>query len=745
MQAITIRLILAVIFISSLTALSGCNEDLSSQGYKYSPDLTGPAPDNADTHGASIAISSPPRDVNGFTGDTATFSVTAHSSSSLHYQWFHNGNLIAGATSSSLSFVIGSNADAGTYLVEISNDSDTLSKSAQLTVGSAPDITRQPLDVSLYPGDTAVFTVAATGDNLQYEWQTRSLTGWETTTTTTDTLVVEDVSTSTTTQYRVKVKNGGGTKTSRTTRINVKSDLSISSQPISVTTTAGANVNFSVTASGYGTLSYQWYKAGTAISNGSKFSGSNSATLGISSVTNADASLYHVVVSNQDGFTLASNPAQLSLSGPIAITVNPTDTKLYTGQSGSLNVGATGDGPISYQWQKWNGSSWSYVSGATSARLTFSAASTGNAGLYRCAIKNSVSSQVSATATVTVLESVKITQSPASLTVAEGSSAKFTVAASGDNLQYEWTKDGQVISGNSSSLTFAAARSTDAATYGCRVFNAGSSVRCSSFTLAVQSQVSISQQPVSATGYEDGSVTLAVAHTGDSSTSVKWYRNGVLVASGKQSLTLSPLSMSDAGSYQCEVSNSVNTLKCNSVTVTVLEKVRITKQLSSQVLTAGDLITLDIAATGALPITYRCFKDGTLLVTSTSPTDLIIPGSTESDSGSYYCEVSNAGSRVTSTSATITVLVDYKGTIELAWSAPASREDGSSLTNHEIQRYNIYMSTNRYSGFELAKSTETTSAAIGGLAPNTYYLSLTTVDTNNMESMRSSPVAVRVQ
>jgi hypothetical protein len=203
--------------------------------------------------------------------------------------------------------------------------------------------------------------------------------------------------------------------------------------------------------------------------------------------------------------------------------------------------------------------------------------------------------------------------------------------------------------------------------------------------------------------------------------------------------------MADAGSYQCKVSNGNSSASCNKVNVKVLEKVRITKQLSSQVLTAGDNIELNIGASGAKPLTYRCYKDGTLLVTSSNPADLIIPGSTENDSGSYRCNVSNAGSSASTISADITVLTDYNGTIQLAWSAPKKREDGSSLGSAEIHSYNIYLASGLDQQFDLAHSTETTTATLSGLVPRTYYLSLTTVDTNNMESARSAPVAITVR
>jgi hypothetical protein len=75
---------------------------------------------------------------------------------------------------------------------------------------------------------------------------------------------------------------------------------SITTQPASETVAVGSAATFSVTASGSGTLSYQWYMGSTEIS------GATSSTYTISSVASSDAGSYYVTVSNSAGTTTSS-------------------------------------------------------------------------------------------------------------------------------------------------------------------------------------------------------------------------------------------------------------------------------------------------------------------------------------------------------------------------------------------------------------------------------------------------------
>ena len=105
---------------------------------------------------------------------------------------------------------------------------------------------------------------------------------------------------------------GGGSSDSTTsTSSSTVSAPTISTQPTSVTVTAGSAATFSVTATGDGTLTYQWYKSSTAIS------GATSATYTISSAATSDAGSYYVTVTNSGGTTTSST---------VTLTVSSTTT-----------------------------------------------------------------------------------------------------------------------------------------------------------------------------------------------------------------------------------------------------------------------------------------------------------------------------------------------------------------------------------------------------------------------------------
>jgi len=86
----------------------------------------------------------------------------------------------------------------------------------------------------------------------------------------------------------------------------------ISTQPVGASKTVGDSLSLSVSASGSGTLSYQWKK------DGSNLSGKTSATLSIPSVATSDAGSYTVDVTNQETgnapATVTSNAAVVTVT-----------------------------------------------------------------------------------------------------------------------------------------------------------------------------------------------------------------------------------------------------------------------------------------------------------------------------------------------------------------------------------------------------------------------------------------------
>jgi hypothetical protein len=110
-------------------------------------------------------------------GQTATFTVIAAGTAPLAFQWQKNGANIAAATAATYTTPGTTSADSSsTFDVVISNTAGSItSQQATLTVnpaGTAPTITTQPANQTVTAGQTATFSVVATGTaSLSYQWQ----------------------------------------------------------------------------------------------------------------------------------------------------------------------------------------------------------------------------------------------------------------------------------------------------------------------------------------------------------------------------------------------------------------------------------------------------------------------------------------------------------------------------------------------------------------------------------------------
>ena len=120
------------------------------------------------------SISTQPTSISVYSTETATFNVVANGTSPLSYQWRKGGLNISGATGSSYSTPATTTTDNNTeFSVVVTNSVGSVaSVNAILTVTeAAPGISKQPADSSVYEGETASFSVMATGmPSLTYQW-----------------------------------------------------------------------------------------------------------------------------------------------------------------------------------------------------------------------------------------------------------------------------------------------------------------------------------------------------------------------------------------------------------------------------------------------------------------------------------------------------------------------------------------------------------------------------------------------
>jgi hypothetical protein len=82
------------------------------------------------------------------------------------------------------------------------------------------------------------------------------------------------------------------------------------------------------------------------------------------------------------------------------------------------------------------------------------------------------------------------------------------------------------------------------------------------------------------------------------------------------------------------------------------------------------------------------------------------------------------------------------GSMSLSWVAPTSRADGTAMSLSDIDRYRIFYGTSAGSYPNSIDVTDgsATSATITSLPAGTYYVVMSTVDVNGLESTKSTPV-----
>jgi sugar lactone lactonase YvrE len=281
-------------------------------------------------------------------GQAVTFSVTV-AGSNLTYQWLRNGVAMTGATTATYAITSAQLSDVSAFSCRISSAGGAVdSTTATLSVaplGTGPVvIAARPLSQNVVAGQSATFSINATGTALTYQWSKNGGTLGAATNSVYTLMAVQPGDAAT---YSVRVSSGSVSETA-TAKLTVGgvagAGVAITAPPMNQSVVAGQSVTFSVSASGAASLSYQWLK------NQSPIAGATNANYTIASAQSGDAALYAVRVSG-GGQNIVSADASLTVvpvvpvlpSGPTARLSNlSVRTAMAPGQI--LTVGMVVDG-----------------------------------------------------------------------------------------------------------------------------------------------------------------------------------------------------------------------------------------------------------------------------------------------------------------------------------------------------------------------------------------------------------------
>ncbi len=384
--------------------------------------------------------------------------------------------------------------------------------------------------------------------------------------------------------------------------------------------------------------------------------------------------------------------ASISYITPAKITQQPSNISATLGSTAKFTVAASGTS-LKYQWQ-WSsdgGKTWknstSATTGYNSATLQVKAEEARDGYKYRCVVSNTYTSATSNAATLTIKASMPvISTQPKNVSTTSGSTAKFTVTASGISLKYQWqwSEDGGKTWKDSSSATTGYRSATlqvkaeekrNGYKYRCKVTNSAGTATTNAVTFTITNvKPAIRVQPTTVYGKVGTTVKFSITAAG-SSLKYQWqwssdggstWKDSTSATTGYRSAALQvAVTESRKGyKYRCKVSNSYGSVTSGTATLGIAVKPTISTQPKSATVYAGTAVNFTVKASGG-GLTYQWYfraagttewKKSTKACATTNTYKLSASDVVKSRNGyQYKCVITNAAGSVTSSVVTLNV------------------------------------------------------------------------------------------
>jgi subtilase family serine protease len=362
---------------------------------------------------------------------------------------------------------------------------------------------------------------------------------------------------------------------------------------------------------------------------------------------------------------------------PPVISTQPTNLTLLAGGTAVFSATAGGATPLVYQWKE-NGANvanGSGISGATSNVLTLTAVTTNSSGNYSLVVTNVFGSITSSVAILNVATAPAITTQPTNLTLVSGSTAVFSVTASGSApLVYQWQENGTNLSSGagisgvtSNVLALAAVTTNNSGNYSLVVTNFYGSITSSVASLAIASVPVITAQPTNLTLLAGGTAVFSATASGSGSLAYHWKINGTNVTNGtgisgatSNVLTLTAVTTNSSGNYSLAVTNVYGSITSSVAFLNVGFAPAISTQPTNLTTLSGSNAVFSATATGSAPLVYQWLENGTNLANgagiSGATTNLLaLAAVTTNSGGNYSLVVTNVFGSITSSVAILTI------------------------------------------------------------------------------------------
>ena len=421
-----------------------------------------------------------------------------------------------------------------------------------------------------------------------------------------------------------------------------------STQPAGATVLAGDSQMFTALAGGYPSPTYQWKKNGVIIP------GATGASYMIDSVQAADAAIYTVVATNSVANvarSTTSTAATLVVGFAPIISTQPVAQNVKAGVAAKFTVVATGNPLPKYQWRL-NGTP---ITGATLASYTVTGSAL-TAGSYDVVVTNTVGSDTSNAVVLTVGIPPVITTKPVAQSVTAGQPVSLVVVASGsDPKTYQWKRNTVAINGaTDATYTIDNVQSANAGSYIVTVTNDFGTISSVAVNLVVNVPPVITTQPVAQDVKTGLMAKFTVVATGNPLPKYQWRLNGTPITGATLASYSVAASVLKAGSYDVVVTNTAGSDTSDVAVLTVGIPPVITTKPLAQTVTAGQPVSLVVAASGSDTKTYQWKRNNIAINGATYPT-YMIDNVQSANAGSYIVTVTNGYGTVSSTAVILVV------------------------------------------------------------------------------------------
>ena len=414
----------------------------------------------------------------------------------------------------------------------------------------APTISIQPVAQTVTSGQTASFTVTATGTGvLTDQWR---LNGTAVAGAISSTFNLGAVTTAAAGSYDVVVSDSFANHTA-STAVALTVNRSATAITLSNLTATYDGLPHAATAT----------TAPTGATVALSYQGSGNTNDATNSTAPTAIGSYLVTANVTDSEHQGSASGTLTISGPSdwtapLITAAPAAQPVLVGDPATFTISVSGKPAPTFQWRKGGVA----IAGATNNAFTISAAALTDAGNYDVVATNAMGSTTSSAASLTVNKRPQTISFDAPATAfAAGTGVKLgATASSGLPVSFTIVSGaasiaGTTLTGLGPSVVVRALQSGDATTY-----QAAAPVDRTFAFVAGLTAPFLTSPPVDQTANAGATVTFSAAAIGTPAPTWQWFKDGVaIVGATGTSLTVSNASSADAGRYTVAATNSAGT------------------------------------------------------------------------------------------------------------------------------------------------------------------------------------------